>query len=415
MVKFERHTLKNGLQLIFNKDKTTPIVAFNVLYDVGSKDEEPGKTGFAHLFEHLMFGGSVNIPSFDTPLQAVGGENNAFTSTDITNYYITLPKENVETAFWLESDRMLRLAFSDKSLEVQRSVVIEEFKQMYLNQPYGDVYLLLRPLAYTIHPYKWATIGEKIEHIEEATMEDVKAFFDKHYFPGNATLAISGDLEFEEVIRLTEKWFGDIPEQKKRVRNLPLEPVQTKERTLEVERDVPLNALYFAYHMPVRIHEDYYAVDLLSDILSRGDSSRFYERLLKGTESFVEINAYVSGDTEAGLFIVSAKLSEGVTFENAEKLIDEELRNIMENKIADDELQKVKNKAESTYEFGKTSALNKAMGLAISSLLKEPELFNYEFELYEKVTTSDIQRVAKALLRKENRSKLIYKAKKNVG
>ncbi len=412
MVEFKDHQLKNGLRLIFNEDKTTPIVAFNLLYDVGSKDEDENKTGFAHLFEHLMFGGSINIPSFDGPLQTVGGENNAFTSTDITNYYLTVPKNNIETAFWLESDRMLSLAFSDKSLEVQRQVVIEEFAQQYLNQPYGDVYLLLRPLAYKKHPYRWNTIGKEIKHIETATMEDVKAFFTRHYYPGNAILSISGDLKFEEVKRLTEKWFGDIPSKKKVVRNLPVEPLQKEERVLEVERDVPLNALYYAYHMPSKNDADYYAVDLLSDVLSRGDSSRFYERLLKKTDLFAEIDAFVTGDTETGLFIISAKLSEGMSYEEAEAAINQELLELVENGIEEEELKKVKNKAESTFEFGKTSALNKAMGLAICTLVKEPELFNYEFDLYVKVTVEDIQRVAENLLRKENRSKLIYKAKK---
>jgi len=413
MVEFKEHQLDNGLRLIFNEDKTTPIVAFNVLYDVGSKDEDENKTGFAHLFEHLMFGGSINIPSFDGPLQMVGGENNAFTSTDMTNYYITIPKNNVETAFWLESDRMLSLAFSEKSLEVQRQVVMEEFAQRYLNQPYGDVYLLLRPLAYKKHPYRWATIGKEIKHIETATMEDVKAFFKSHYYPGNAILSISGDMEFEEVKRLAEKWFGDIPAKEKVVRRLPKEPYQTEERVLEVEREVPLNALYYAFHMPAKEEDDYYVADLLSDLLSRGDSSRFYERLLKRTSLFAEINAFVTGDTEAGLFIISAKLADGVTYEEAERMINLEITDLVENGVGEEELLKVKNKAESTYEFGKTSALNKAMGLAISALIKEPELFNYEFKLYNKVTTADIQRVAKKILRKENRSKLIYKAKKN--
>lgn len=412
MVEFKEYQLNNGLRLIFNEDKTTPIVAFNLLYDVGSKDEDEHKTGFAHLFEHLMFGGSLNIPSFDGPLQAVGGENNAFTSTDMTNYYITVPKNNIETAFWLESDRMLSLAFSEKSLEVQRQVVIEEFAQRYLNQPYGDVYLLLRPLAYKKHPYRWATIGKEIEHIETATMEDVKAFFKRHYFPGNAILSISGDMKFEEVKKLTEKWFGNIPKKTKELRKLPKEPLQMEERVLEVERNVPLNALYYAYHMPARINDDYYAADLLSDVLSRGDSSRFYERLLKRTSLFAEIDAYVTGDLENGLFIISAKLADGVEYSKAESLIEKELSEIIEVGISEEELIKVKNKAESTFEFGKTSALNKAMGLAICALTKEPELFNNEFQLYKKVKSSDIQRVAKTILRKENRSKLIYKAKK---
>ncbi|MCB0409604.1 MAG: insulinase family protein, partial [Flavobacteriales bacterium] len=291
MITFEKFELENGLKVIVHQDKSTPIVAFNLLYDVGARDEDENKTGFAHLFEHLMFGGSINVPNFDEPLQKVGGDNNAFTSNDITNYYITLPKENLETAFWLESDRMLSLAFTDKSLEVQRQVVIEEFKQNYLNQPYGDVWLLLRPLAYSKHPYKWATIGKEIAHIENATMEDVKDFFFHHYLPNNAILCIAGNIRTEEIKTLTQKWFGEILKGNVKERNLTVEPKQTKERRLQVERDVPSNAIYKAYKMCKRSDNDYFATDLLSDILSMGNSSRLYTSLIKEQKLFSDINA----------------------------------------------------------------------------------------------------------------------------
>jgi predicted Zn-dependent peptidase len=281
MIHFERYILKNGLTLLFHKDTTTPLAVVNTLFDVGARDESEEKTGFAHLFEHLMFGGSVNIPDFDAPLQMAGGESNAFTSNDITNYYDVLPKTNIETALWLESDRMLSLAFTDKSLEVQRNVVIEEFKQRYLNQPYGDVWLELRPLAYTNHPYKWATIGKEIKHIEEAKMDDVKAFFKKHYCPANAILCIAGNFEFEEIKALVEKWYGDIPAGIKPARILDAEPVQEEYREKTIERAVPTDAFYYAFKMPERRNELYYIADLLSDALGRDKSARLFVSLKK--------------------------------------------------------------------------------------------------------------------------------------
>lgn len=403
--------MKNGLKVIVHKDETTPIVAFNMLYNVGARDENENQTGFAHLFEHLMFGGSVNIPDFDTPLQKVGGDNNAFTSNDITNYYITLPKDNLETAFWLESDRMLSLAFTDKSLEVQRSVVIEEFKQNYLNQPYGDVWLLLRPLAYQKHPYKWATIGKKVAHIEDAKMSDVKGFFYKHYLPNNAILTVAGNVELDEIETLAEKWFESIPSGETTERNLPKEPQQTEPRRLEVERDVPANAIYKAYKMCAKNHSDFYATDLLSDILSLGKSSRLYIKLVKEQKLFSELNAYVLGSFDEGLFIISGNLSDGIGFEKAEKAIIIEIDKIKSELVDDNELMKVKNKIESTTEFSDTSVLNKAMNLSFAELLGDANEVNLEAKKYEKVTKEDINRVAKEVLTESKCSTLIYKKK----
>jgi len=303
MIKFDKFTLNNGLKVIVHKDKSTPIVAINLLYNVGSRDENPDKTGFAHLFEHLMFGGSKNIPVYDKPLQQVGGENNAFTNSNITNYYITLPKANIETAFWLESDRMLNLNFSEKSLNVQRNVVIEEYKQRYLNQPYGDVWLMLRPLAYKKHPYRWATIGKDVSHIENASLDDVKEFFYKYYAPNNAILTIAGDVETEQIKKLTEKWFGSIEKRNVPVRNLPVEPEQTEKREMSVTKDVPFNAIYKAYHMCSRNDKNYHATDLISDILANGKSSRFYQSLVKEKKIFSNIDAYITGDNDNGLFV----------------------------------------------------------------------------------------------------------------
>jgi zinc protease len=376
MIKFDKFTLKNNLTVIVHQDKSTPLACVNLLYDVGARDEDESKTGFAHLFEHLMFGGSVNIPSFDEPLQMVGGENNAFTTNDITNYYCTLPAENIETAFWLESDRMLSLAFTEKSFEVQRSVVIEEFKQRYLNQPYGDVWLLLRPLAYKTHPYKWATIGKEISHIEDATMQDVKSFFKKHYNPANAILVVAGDIELDQIKNLCEKWFAPIESIQKPARNLPIEPKQTEPRRLTVERDVPANSIYKAYHMCSRHDEAYHTIDVISDILSRGNSSRLYKTLIKEKQLFTDINAYVMGDFDKGLFVISGKTPDHVKMEDAEKAIFEELEKIKKELVGVDELQKCKNKVESSVTFSETDVLTKATNLAISELLGDAESGN---------------------------------------
>lgn len=412
MIEFNKHTLSNGLKVISHFDNTSPIVAVNLLYDVGARDENPEKTGFAHLFEHLMFGGSVNVPHFDEELQKAGGENNAFTSNDITNYYETLPLENIESALWLESDRMLSLAFTPKSLEVQRNVVVEEFKQRYLNQPYGDAWLLLRPLAYKVHPYRWATIGKEISHIENATMQDVKEFFFTHYRPNNAILCIAGNIQADKVFALAEKWFGSIPKGEMKTRNLSPEPKQTEARRLEVERDVPADAIYIAFHMCNRTHPHYQASDLLSDVLSRGESSRFFQHLVKEKQLFSEISAYVSGDIDNGLFIINGRFSAGVKPEEGEKEIWNELQKISGKGIDANELTKVKNKVVSGILFSQVNVLNKAMTLAYSELLGDANLINTETDLYLAVTTQDIQQRAAEIFIPSNASTLVYHSKK---
>ncbi len=409
MINYKKHQLSNGLTIITHFDDSTPIVAFNLLYNVGARDENPEKTGFAHLFEHLMFGGSINIPNFDEPLQRVGGENNAFTNNDVTNYYITLPKENIETAFWLESDRMLSLAFSEKSLEVQRNVVIEEFRQRYLNQPYGDVWLHLRPLAYKKHSYQWATIGKEISHIENASMQDVKDFFFTHYRPNNAILVVAGNIQHEEVIQLSEKWFGNIPTGEIKQRNLPKEPQQTEARKLTLERDVPANAIYKAYHICKRTDNDFYVFDLISDLLSRGNSSRFYQSLIKEQKLFSEIDAYVTGDFDPGLLVISGKLSEGVDFETAENAIHKEIEKLQTELINANDLQKLKNNVESHHVFGQMSVLNKAMALAFAELMGDIELVNNEVAKYNSITSQQIKDIANKFLIENNCSTLYYK------
>lgn len=408
MIEFNRFTLANGLKVIVHEDVTTPMAVLNVLYDVGARDEEPNKTGFAHLFEHLMFGGSINIPSYDEPLQRVGGENNAFTSNDITNYYITLPSANLETAFWLESDRMLSLAFSEKSLETQRNVVMEEFKQRYLNQPYGDVWLKLRPLAYQTHPYQWATIGQDLAQIENAKMEDVKAFFKKHYTPQNAILVVGGNVTTEEVKKLAEKWFGPIDPGNKYERNLPKELPQTEARSLTVKANVPLNAIYIAFKMPARKDPNYQVFDLLSDILSQGQSSRLYTSLLKDQQLFSDINAYMTGSLDEGLFIVEGKLIAGVEKEVAEDAIWKELSKISTTLVSESELTKVKNKSESIMAFSEMNLLDKAMNLAYYELLGDANLLNKEMDKYAIITAEQIRNAAQTTFVKEKSSTLYY-------
>lgn len=410
MINFKRFKLDNGLTVLVHEDHNTAMAVVNILYKVGARDESPDQTGFAHLFEHLMFGGSVNIPSYDAPLQLVGGENNAFTSNDITNYYLTLPANNLETAFWLESDRMLSLAFSEKSLDVQRQVVIEEFKQRYLNQPYGDVWLKLRPLAYKEHPYRWATIGKEISHIEEAQMDDVKRFFTKYYSPNNAVMVVAGDVDFEEVKRLSEKWFGDIASGEEIVRNLSVEPKQTEARREIAEADVPVDSIYIAFHGPDRLSKEYQTMDLLSDILSRGSSSRLYRALVKNEPIFSEINAYLMGSIDPNLFVVEGKPSNGVSLEKAEAAIWEQLERIKAEFVEEEELQKVKNKIESTLLFSELSILDKAMNLAYYEALSSAEDYNKEVAKYDEVDAKQIKEVANMLFVKENSSTLLYKS-----
>jgi predicted Zn-dependent peptidase len=412
MIEFDKFTLDNGLKVIVHKDTTTPLAAVNILYNIGAKDEDPEQTGFAHLFEHLMFGGSVNIPNYDEPLQQVGGDNNAWTSNDVTNYYLTVPKENLETGFWLESDRMLSLAFTEKSLEVQKAVVIEEFKQHYFNQPYGDVWLHLRPLAYKKHPYQWSTIGKCLEHIENAQLQDVKDFFFHHYAPNNTVLVVAGNVETDEVKRLAEKWFEPIERREVAERKLPVEPKQTEFRSLHLERDVPYDAIYMTFHMGSRNGEDFYKVDLLSDILSNGQSSRIFQTLIKEKNLFSSIDAYLTGDFEPGLFVISGKLTEGVSMEDAEIAIWEVLDEVCATKANDYELQKVKNKIESSLVFSEISFLNKAMNIAQHAITGQAEDINLEVEKYNKVTTDDLQAMAQEILIKENCSTLYYHAKK---
>ncbi len=410
MISYEHFVLDNGLQVYVHEDHATPMAAFNLVYNVGSRDEDEQKTGFAHLFEHLMFGGSKHVPSYDTPLQKVGGENNAFTSPDVTNYYITLPSVNLETAFWLESDRMLSLSFDPKVLEVQQKVVIEEFKQRYLNQPYGDVWLKLRPLAYTTHPYKWATIGKDISHIEHATMDDVKAFFYKHYVPNNAILVVAGDVQVNQVKQLCKKWFEPIPAGAIKPRALPQEPKQTQARKLEVQAQVPLDSIYKAYHCPARHEEQFYAIDLAADILGRSKSSRLYNKLVKEEKLFNSIGAFPTGSLDPGLVVIQGNLNKGVSIEEGEAAIEALLSDFLNNPIHEAELQKVKNQAESTLAFSEVELLNRAMNLAFAANAGNAAGVNQEAEKIQAVDMSRLVEASKQVFRPENCSTLYYRS-----
>ncbi|MEY3348713.1 MAG: hypothetical protein RLY46_752 [Bacteroidota bacterium] len=410
MIKFDRFVLNNGLKVLVHQDQSTPMAVVNILYDVGARDEDASKTGFAHLFEHLMFGGSVNIADYDEPLQLAGGENNAYTTNDLTNYYCQLPAENLETAFWLESDRMLSLAFSKKSLDVQRKVVCEEFKEHYINKPYGDVWHMMRELAYKVHPYKWMTIGKELSHIETAQLDDVKQFFFKHYTPANAILAVAGNVETEHVKKLAEKWFGEIPPGVKYHRNIAQEPVQQEERRMTVKRNVPMDAIYKTWHMSSRFEQDYYATDLLTDILGGGASSRLYQALVKEKQLFAQINCYHFGSLDKGLFTIEGQLVKGVEMKHAEDAIEFELNKVRTELIDERELQKVKNKTESVMAFEDMSVMNRAGSLAFYELLGDGNLMNEEFKKYQDVTTADLQRMANDVLKDTNSNTIWYMA-----
>jgi len=415
MIQFHKFVLSNGLRVIIHEDESTPMVAVNVLYDVGSRDEAPEKTGFAHLFEHLMFGGSENIQDFDTPIQMAGGESNAFTNSDMTNFYQILPAENLETAFWIESDRMNKLDFSQKSLATQKKVVVEEFKETSLNQPYGEVWHHICSMAFKDHPYRWPTIGLVPSHIEDANLEDVKKFFFDHYRPNNAILVVAGRIKVKEVLPKVEKWFGNIPMGSPNKRNLPVEKALWKKQHKLIKESVPADAVYMAWHMPARNHPDFYACDLLSDILSIGRSSRFYRKLIKEKQIFSEIDAYITGSLDPGLFIIEGKPFPNIKMSDAIEAIWEEIHNIQDVVVAKRELEKLKNKNESSQEFSEVSVLNKAMNLAFYELIGDANLINKQIDLYNSVSVEDIKRVANMVLN-ENYCELIYQvAEKSKG
>ncbi len=411
MIHFNKFVLDNGLRVIIHEDKSTPMAVVNVMYDVGARDENPEKTGFAHLFEHLMFGGSINIEDYDEPLQRAGGENNAYTTNDLTNYYCQLPAENLETAMWLESDRMLSLAFNKKSLETQRKVVCEEFKEHYINKPYGDVWKLARELTYTTHPYKWMTIGKDLSHVEDATLDDVKSFFKKHYCPINAILVIAGNVDTAKALELANKWFGSIPGGEKYNRNLPLEPKQTAAKELDVTADVPLDALVKTFHIDSRLEKGYYVADLITEVLGGGGSSRLFQKLVKEKQLFSNLDCYHFGSVDKGLIAIEGKLVKGKQMKDAEIAIEEELQKIMTELVTDAELQKVKNKTESVIAFEDMALMSRANSLAFYDLLGDVSMMNTELQKYQTITTQDILDYSKQIFDKNNSNTLRYYSK----
>jgi zinc protease len=410
MIHFEKFVLDNGLRVIVHEDKSTPMAVVDVMYDVGARDEEEGHTGFAHLFEHLMFGGSLHIESYDEPLQMAGGENNAYTTNDLTNYYCQLPAENIETAFWLESDRMYSLAFNENSLEVQRKVVSEEFKEQYINKPYGDVWHKLRDLAYKVHPYKWMTIGQDLSHIENANLQDVKDFFYKHYTPSNAILTVAGNVTVELVKALAEKWFGDIPAGKKYVRKIKREPEQKEPRMMEVAESVPLNALYKCWHIASRLDKRYYVDEVVTEILGGGASSRLFQSLIKEKQLFSSIECSHTGSIDPGLLCIDGKLVKGVTLEEAENAVIAELEKMKTELISEAELQKIKNKTESMLAFEDISLMNRANSLANYELLGDANLMNTELESYMVITRDEIREECRKVFVENNCSTLYYRS-----
>lgn len=411
MIRYDRFVLDNGLRVLVHEDHSTPMAVVNIMYDVGARDENPAQTGFAHLFEHLMFGGSIHIPDYDEPLQRAGGENNAYTTNDLTNYYCQLPAENIETAFWLESDRMLSLAFGQKSLDVQKKVVCEEFKEHYINKPYGDVWHKMRELAYTTHPYRWMTIGKELSHVENAHIDDVKNFFFKHYRPVNAILVVAGHVELEKIKQLAQKWFGDIPMGEKYNRSLPQEPRQTAARVSEVHADVPLDAFIKTWHMDARMDKGYYVMDLATEVLGGGGSSRLYQALVKEKQLFSSIDCYHFGSIDKGLLAVEGKLVKGVAMEAAAKAVEEEIEKIQAVAISDSELQKVKNKTESVIAFEDMGVMSRANSLAMYELLGDAELMNTELARYQEITAADVQQYCKEVFRNDNSNTLFYHTK----
>lgn len=411
MIPYRKQILDNGLTVVVNRDRTSKLAAVNLLYKVGARNEDPRRTGFAHLFEHLMFRGTRAIPNFDLPVQMASGDNNAFTNNDYTDFYITLPVDNLETALWLESDRMEGLDITDRKLETEKKVVIEEFRQRYLNQPYGDQTMLLRALCYKVHPYRWSAIGLTPDHIAAATLDEVETFYRAHYHPSNAILSISADLEEERMLALAEKWFAPLRDLPTPPQTIPAEPVQTAARREEVERDVPATTVTVAYHMCARTSPDFYTADLVSDLLSGGDSARLYRHLVRERKLLSSVNAYVSGDVDPGLFVFTGQLLPGVTPEAAEEAFRAEIETLCTEPPAEYEIEKVKNKFEANTLFGELNVMNKAMNLGYYEMLGDLELINREIDAYRSVGNDDIAAFCRLTFRAENASTLIYKAK----
>ena len=411
MIKYQKRVLKNGLTMLVNRDRASKLAAVNILYKVGARNEMADKTGFAHLFEHLMFRGTESVPEFDVPVVMASGENNAFTNNDYTDFYITLPKENLSTALWLESDRMRNLNISEEAYETEKHVVIEEFKQRYLNQPYGDESLLLRDMCYKVHPYRWSAIGISPDHIERATLDDVRAFYNLHYRPSRAILSISADLEEEYMLDMAEHYFADIEDMGGDITPVPAEPMQTEPRRMVVEREVPATNITIAFHMGDRLSRDFFLGDLASDLLAGGESSRLINRLVKERGLFSSVNAYILGSLDAGLFIIKGRLMPDTTEQEAERALWGELEELMAGNVSDYEMEKVKNKFEANMLMGEINVMNKAMNLGFYAMIGDLDLLNSEADIYRSIDRQELMSFARRCFVERNSSTLIYRAK----
>ena len=410
-LQFKRHILANGLRLIVHEDHSTPLASCNVVYNVGSRDENPEMTGMAHLFEHFMFTGSKHIPDYDAQLQSVGAFNNAYTTQDITHYYITLPAVNIEHALWLESDRMLELAFQQEKLDIQKHVVIEEFKENFLNRPYGDMWMLYNQFFFQKHTYQWLPIGKEISHIEKVSMDDMKAFFYRFYRPNNAVLTIAGDVKFEEIVPLVEKWFGPIPAGTDSVwdRKYPQENLQTEKRLFEVQRNVPADMLFKGWPTCGRLTPDFYAYDMLSDLFGSGQSSYLYKKFVMEDALFTDISAYITGTLDPGIFIIGGRPAEGVSIEEANKRLSDYLYQLPQNCINAHDLQKVKNRVESIILQNDIKIEDRSSSLAVAECFSCAEDFNDETNRYFAVSEEQINTLCNNMFRQEQETTMYYK------
>ena len=403
-----RGVLSNGLRIVHIPVEDSQMVYVNLLYGAGARNEKYDCTGIAHLLEHLMFEGTEAVPSFDEPLERAGGENNAYTNNDITNYYISLPKENAELAFWMESDRMCNIKFGKEKVNIQRQVVIEEFKQTTLNRPYGDVSMILRSMAYKKHPYRWSTIGRKFSHIADVPCSVLRSFYKRYYAPDNAVLSVVGNISFEQVLEWSNKWFGCIPAKGFVSPELPEEPKQVRQRRKVVYRNVPENALYMGFHMGGRLSPDYYPCDVISDVLSNGYSGRLLLRLVKEKKLFSRIDAFISGSEDPGMFWIYSRVPDGVAVEDAEAAVWQELELLKHELVPDEELEKVRNRFESEFTFRNLGGENLSNNIALAEWRGSLDSHFREPEYYRAVTDTDVRNTARELFRKGNSVVLYY-------
>ncbi len=413
MINYRERILSNGLRVVVGRDHSSKLAAVNILYCVGARNENPEQTGFAHLFEHLMFKGTEQFPSFDAIVQSASGENNAFTNSDYTDFYITLPKVSVKLALALEADRMRGLRLTDETLETEKRVVIEEYKQRYLNQPYGDLMMLVRDMCYKTHPYRWATIGLSPDHIASATMEQVRHFYNRFYRPSNAILSICADIDEEEMFEMCEEFFGGVESHDTPLEvSLPVEAQQSEARRVEVERDVPATYIVIAFHIGGRTSDDFFVADVVSDLLAGGDSGRLHQRLVKEQGLMSSVNAYLSGDIDPGLFFFTGQLLPDVEVERAEEAIWEQIELLKTEAASDYEMEKVKNKFEANTLFGEINVMNKAMNMGFYKMTGDLSLINREVDIYREITQPQIQELSSRLFTRERSNTLIYRAKK---